>query len=53
MDILFLVPWNFKYGPKGGASTGLKNAPWDSDFCQYGMMEHAKGAFPEVCYGGN
>jgi hypothetical protein len=44
VDVI-LVPWNFKYGPQGGASTGLKNAPWDSDFCQYGMMEHAKERF--------
>ena len=28
----------------------LKNAPWDSDFCQYGMMEHTK-MFPEACHG--
>ena len=50
VDII-LVPWNFKYGPQGGVSTGLKNAPWDSDFCQYGMMEHAKERFLKYAMG--
>lgn len=50
VDII-LVPWNFKYGPQGGISTGLKNAPWDSDFCQYGMMEHAKERFLKYAMG--
>ncbi|MFC1395361.1 glycosyltransferase family 92 protein [Acinetobacter junii] len=50
VDII-LVPWNFKYGPQGGISTGLKNAPWDSDFCQYGMMEHAKERFLKYAVG--
>lgn len=50
VDVI-LVPWNFKYGPQGGASTGLKNAPWDSDFCQYGMMEHAKERFLKYAMG--
>lgn len=50
VDIV-LVPWNFKYGPQGGISTGIKKAPWDSDFCQYGMMEHAKERFLKYAKG--
>lgn len=50
VDIV-LVPWNFKYGPQGGISTGFKDAPWDSDFCQYGMMEHAKERFLKYAVG--
>lgn len=50
VDIV-LVPWNFKYGPQGGISTGNAKAPWDSDFCQYGMMEHAKERFLKYAKG--
>jgi Glycosyl transferase family 2 len=32
-----VVSWPFTYGPKGSNST-----PWDSDFAQYCMLEHAK-----------
>ncbi|WP_151811214.1 hypothetical protein [Acinetobacter bereziniae] len=42
---IYLVPWNFKYGPQGGIYSGKGRAPWDSDFCQYGMFEHAKHRF--------
>jgi hypothetical protein len=50
VDIV-LIAWNFKYGPQGGVSTGFKKAPWDSDFCQYGMMEHAKERFLKYAKG--
>lgn len=50
IDII-LVPWNYKYGPQGGITTGLAKAPWDSDFCQYGMMEHAKERFLKYAQG--
>jgi len=50
VDII-IVPWNFKYGPQGGTSAEVKNAPWDSDFCQYGMMEHAKERFLKYASG--
>lgn len=46
LDInIYLVPWNFKYGPQGGIYSGKGKTPWDSDFCQYGMFEHAKHKF--------
>lgn len=32
-----VVPWNFKYGPGSGP-----NKEWDSNYCQYGVLEHAK-----------
>lgn len=34
---IFIIPWNFKFGPT--------DAPWDSDYCQYGILEHAKERF--------
>lgn len=34
---VFIIPWNFKFGPT--------DAPWDSDYCQYGILEHAKERF--------
>lgn len=42
---VYLVPWNFKYGPQGGIYSGKGKTPWDSDYCQYGMFEHAKHRF--------
>jgi len=35
-----VVAWPFKYGPLGGG-----DRPWDSDFCQSGMLEHARWRF--------
>jgi hypothetical protein len=35
-----IVCWPFKYGPQGGTANR-----WDSDFCQYGMLEHARRRF--------
>jgi hypothetical protein len=36
-----VVEWPFKYGPQGGdAKSG-----WDSDYCQQGIMEHARHCF--------
>jgi hypothetical protein len=34
---LKIVPWPYPYGPQGS-----DNAPWDSDYGQYCMLEHAK-----------
>ncbi|MFW1798550.1 hypothetical protein ACG9YX_00670 [Acinetobacter nematophilus] len=48
---IYLVPWNFKYGPQGGIHSGTVKAPWDSDFCQYGMFEHAKYRFLKYASG--
>jgi hypothetical protein len=39
---IYLIKWNFPYGPQGGVWAGHKSTPWDSDYCQYGMFEHAK-----------
>jgi hypothetical protein len=45
IDIV-LISWNFNYGPAGGFQKSInKLVPWDSDFCQYGIMEHAKERF--------
>lgn len=35
-----VVDWDFPFGPNGHASK-----LWDSDFCQYGILEHAKWRF--------
>ena len=35
-----VVSWNFPYGPGGGHDN-----VWDSDFCQYSALEHAKLRF--------
>jgi hypothetical protein len=40
-----VVRWPFKFGPQGGGWDGLNDAPWDSDFCEYGIMEHARWRF--------
>jgi hypothetical protein len=34
---IVVVCWPFPYGPQG-----IDSLLWDSDFCQYGMLEHAK-----------
>ncbi|WP_146070503.1 hypothetical protein [Arthrobacter sp. 08Y14] len=46
-----VVRWPFKFGPQGGNWNGLKNAPWDSDYCEYGIMEHARRRFLESARG--
>ncbi|WP_104498924.1 glycosyltransferase family 92 protein [Acinetobacter indicus] len=48
---IYLVPWNFKYGPQGGIYSGKEKTPWDSDYCQYGMFEHAKHRFLKYAAG--
>lgn len=35
-----VVPWPFPYGPGGGPKD-----KWDSDFCQYSALEHARHRF--------
>lgn len=34
IDLAVVVRWPYKFGPQGGTRDGVKNAPWDSDFCQ-------------------
>jgi len=40
-----LIPWNYRFGPLGSTAGATPKLPWDSDFCQYGMLEHAKLRF--------
>jgi hypothetical protein len=42
-----VVNWPFKFGPQGGR-TGL---PWDSDFCEYALMEHARWKYLQLSSG--
>ena len=50
VDAALVVTWPFSYGPSGGggmrkvwvALNGLEHQVWDSDFCQYGYLEHAR-----------
>lgn len=53
LDIeILLVPWNFLYGPQGGSyNNSNKKIAWDSDFCQYGVFEHAKNRFLKYASG--
>lgn len=37
-----VVDWSYPYGPQGGVWAGNKSIKWDSDYCQYGMLEHAR-----------
>ncbi len=37
IDVAVVVDWPFKYGPQG--------PPWDSDFCQYAALQHARWRF--------
>ncbi|MDR1614140.1 MAG: glycosyltransferase family 92 protein [Campylobacteraceae bacterium] len=46
LDIVIIVLWPFKFGPQGGASQ-----IWDSDFCEYGLIEHARRCFLSSCDG--
>lgn len=45
LNLAIVVDWPFKFGPQGGDWEGLRNAPWDSDFCEYGILEHARRRF--------
>jgi hypothetical protein len=40
VEVAVVVVWPFLYGPQGGSGR-----PWDSDFCQAGMFEHARRRF--------
>ncbi|HEY0118693.1 MAG TPA: hypothetical protein VGC04_07935 [Cellulomonas sp.] len=37
IEIAVVVDWSFPYGPQGGPGV-----PWDSDYAQYGALEHAR-----------
>jgi len=40
LDTVVVVAWPYKFGPSGG-----QEQQWDSDFCQYGALEHARHRF--------
>lgn len=42
--VIHVISWPFPYGPQGGAIglDGGIEAPWDSDFCQSGALQHAR-----------
>lgn len=42
IDSAVVVNWPFKFGPQGGRWNGPVDRPWDSDFCEYGITEHAR-----------
>lgn len=42
IEVVVVVSWPFPYGPGAGA-----NKVWDSDYCQAGMLEHARFRFLE------
>ena len=45
--VIHVVSWPFRYGPQGGMAGAVngQEAPWDSDFCQTGSMQHARLRF--------
>lgn len=45
IETAIVVDWPFKFGPQGGNWDGMRGMPWDSDFCEYGIMEHARRKF--------
>lgn len=49
LDTVAIVDWPYKYGPGGGPP---RSGLWDSDFSQYGTLEHARHrflAYAEAC----
>ncbi len=44
---IVVVSWPFKYGPQGGMAGAVNGAaaPWDSDYCQAGSLQHARLRF--------
>lgn len=43
LDRVTVVVWPFKFGPQAPVvPKGQLNPWWDSDFCQYGLLEHAR-----------
>ncbi len=45
--VILVVNWPFKYGPQGGMAGAVdgREAPWDSDYCQAGSLQHARHRF--------
>lgn len=44
--VAVVTSWPFKYGPSGGSGDR-----WDSDFCQFSAIEHARRRFLASCCG--
>ncbi|TSI13933.1 hypothetical protein [Brevibacterium aurantiacum] len=42
IEVATVVSWPFRFGPQGGKWSGSTKRPWDSDFCEYGIIEHAR-----------
>ena len=40
VEVCVVVAWPYKFGPQG-----WDDKYWDSDFCQYGVLEHARRRF--------
>jgi hypothetical protein len=45
LDVAIVVDWPYKFGPQG------VEGHWDSDFCEYGIMEHARHRFLALAEG--
>ena len=45
LETAVVVEWPFKFGPQGGRWAGLGDLPWDSDYCEYGILTHARRRF--------
>ena len=45
--VVVVVSWPFKYGPQGGMAGAVDGqpAPWDSDYCPTGSLQHARLRF--------
>ena len=44
--VAVVVSWPYKFGPVGSeVYGGPQGLPWDSDYCQYGILEHARHRF--------
>lgn len=46
IEAAVVVDWPFKYGPGG-----INAQTWDSDYCQYSAIEHARRRFLKYCQG--
>ena len=46
IEVAVVVHWPYKYGPPGSERAhGLKGMPWDSNYSQLGILEHARHRF--------
>lgn len=46
IEVVVVVRWPYKFGPVGSESFhGPQGLPWDSNYSQYGILEHARHRF--------